>query len=185
MEKVIRTKCPICGKDSLVFSALDYEVPYFGKVLLTNVKCDECGYKHSDVFSVEVKEPSEVKFRVLSEEDLMVRVVKSSNATIEIPELGIKIEPGPASEAYISNVEGVLIRIEEVLKSKFLENKKKVKELLKKIKRMREGKGEFTLIIKDPTGNSAIGSERTEKRRLSKEEIESLKTSVFFLDAEK
>lgn len=42
-------------------------------------------------------------------------MVRSSSSTIRIPVLGANIEPGDASEALISNVEGVLWRIHDIL----------------------------------------------------------------------
>ena len=47
--------------------------------------------------------------------DLDARVIRSSSGTLRIPELGVDIEPGFASESYISNVEGVLDRVEGVV----------------------------------------------------------------------
>ena len=41
------------------------------------------------------------------------------SASIEIPELGVRIDPGPVSQGFVSNVEGVLDRIEQVVKGAF------------------------------------------------------------------
>ena len=38
------------------------------------------------------------------------------SAAIEIPELGVRIDPGPSCQGFVSNVEGVLDRIEQVVK---------------------------------------------------------------------
>ena len=50
-----------------------------------------------------------------TEDDLAIRVVRSMSASIEIPELGVRIDPGPACQGFVSNVEGVLDRIESVV----------------------------------------------------------------------
>jgi len=164
-------KCPVCGSE-MEISIEEYEIPFFGKSLLFSAVCKHCGYKHSDVFSTEEREPIRLMFKAESEEDLLVRVVRSSQASIEIPELGIRIDPGIMSQGYISNVEGVLRRIEEVLEGQLIVEKdalkrKKVEELLGKIEKMKDGKAEFTLIIEDPSGNSEIASEKTKREKLN------------------
>lgn len=175
--------CPVCKEKKFVMNLLDYEVPYFGKVLIVSGRCSNCNFKHNDVFIPEIKEGMEYKVKVESEEDLMIRVIRSSNCTVEIPELKAKIEPGPASQGYITNVEGILMRIEDVFRAHKLSlNEKKLEEVLKKIERMKEGKEGFTLVLKDPTGNSAIISEKAKKRKLGKDEIKKLKTSFLVFE---
>ena len=185
-KKISRLKCPACGNNSLNVVLIENRIPYFGKVVISSSVCEICGYKLNDVFSVETKEPLEYKLFVESEEDLMARVVKSSSATVIIPELGLKIEPGPLSQGYVSNVEGVLRRIEDVFRGQLavLEGKKKekMKNLLGKLEKMIEGKKKFILIIKDPLGNSAIISQKAKKRKLTKKELENLKTGYLVLD---
>ncbi len=100
-----------------------------------------------------------------------MRVVKSARATVRIPELGIEVKPGPASEGYISNVEGVLERMEDAMAGmKELLPKKdgKLRELVSKINWFRQGKGGFTLVIEDPSGNSAIVSKKTKEEKLTR-----------------
>jgi len=185
-KEISKLKCPVCGNNSLRVVLVENEIPYFGKVVISSSVCEICGYKLNDVFSVETREPLEYKLFVENEEDLMIRVVKSSSATIVIPDLGLKIEPGPLSQGYVSNVEGVLRRIEDVFRGQVtvLEGKKKekMKTLLKKLEKMIAGKEKFVLIIKDPLGNSAIISQKVKKRKLTKKEIENLKTGYLVLD---
>jgi len=171
----MKAKCPVCGSEMNIIIK-DDDIPYFGKILIMTAVCKNCGYKHSDVFSLEVKEPIKVEFSVEREDDLMVRVVKSSEASVEIPELGVRIDPGQMSDGYVTNVEGILLRIEEVLKGQLvvLEDRKKrekIVELLKKIEKMREGKEKFRIIIEDMSGNSDIISEKTKRIQIKKKEI--------------
>ncbi|HDJ96707.1 MAG TPA: ZPR1 zinc finger domain-containing protein, partial [Candidatus Aenigmarchaeota archaeon] len=131
------------------------------------------------------KEPLEFSLKVKKAEDLKIRVVRSSSGTIEIPEFGVKIEPGPQAQGYVTNVEGILLRIEEVLidQIKVLKGKRKrkAKEVLEKVKKARGGKFNFTLIIKDPLGNSVIVSKKARKRKLEEEEIKNLKVGELIL----
>ena len=74
-----------------------------------------CGFRHSDTILLTQKEPVRYTLAVETIDDLDARVIRSSSGTIRVPELGVDIEPGFASESYISNVEGVLDRIEGIV----------------------------------------------------------------------
>jgi len=74
---------------------------------------------------------------VTSTEDLKIHVVRGNTATIVVPELGVSIHPGLNNEGFISNVEGVLTRIEDILRflSRSLEGRRKERadQLIKKV----------------------------------------------------
>lgn len=128
------------------------------------LRCDVCGYRHVDGVLLEKKAPVKLRLKVCSPEDMFIRVIRSGNATVEIPELGIKVIPGMASTGYITNVEGILARIEDVLcRINGKKKREKVERLRKKIKEVKEGKREVHLVIEDPTGNSVIISEKVIK----------------------
>jgi len=177
--------CPFCKKQSLALSMVTEEIPYFGKIVILTTKCENCGFKHTDVFNVEIKEALSYRVNIERSEDLKIKVVRSSSGTIIIPELGVKIEPGFHAQGFVTNVEGILNRVEDVLKSQLKVKKgrklKKVRELLKKIKRMKEGKEKFTLIVKDPFGNSGIISKKAKKRRMSEKEMKKLRSGITIL----
>jgi zinc finger protein len=159
---------------------LEYAVENFGPVLLSITSCRSCGYRHTDVFSLSTHDPTSTKVKVTSTEDLKIHVVRGNTATVLVPELGVSITPGLNNEGFISNVEGVLTRIEDVLRflSRSLEaskSRKRADLLLKKVQRAREGKLRFTLVLKDPFGNSTIISEKAKKRRISARELKGLK----------
>ena len=84
-----------------------------------------------------------------------------------IPELGVRIDPGPACEGFVSNVEGVLERITGVIEGVIAcgdETERETGEkFLKSIASVKTGVLPVTLIIDDPSGNSAIISEKTRK----------------------
>jgi zinc finger protein len=94
-------------------------------------------------------------------------VVRGSSGTIEIPEFGVRIDPGPACEAFVSNVEGILLRViqvvEQILPGLQGTEQENAVALLEKIGEIREGMLPVTLIIEDPCGNSAIVSDKAEK----------------------
>ena len=172
--------CPVCGERSLDLTLTTKKVPYFGDVLILSTFCKNCKFKHNDVFPVEIKQPTCYELKVKNKEDLNVKVVRSSSGTIEIPELGVKIEPGPAAQGFITNVEGILLRVEEVLNAQRVLSKnektlRKVDELLGRISLARDGKFKFTIRIKDPFGNSALIGRGVKKKKLTQKEVKKLK----------
>ncbi len=138
--------CPLCG-GPLEFGVID-RVDFVGEgVTLFSFHCTKCGYRGVDVFPERAHEPRRIEFRVRGPEDLNVLVARSSTATVRIPELGAMIEPGPASQGFITTVEGILVRIRDRFHREA--------EVVQKIDRMLNGE-EFTLVIEDPFGTSAI-----------------------------
>ncbi len=162
--------CPLCGQKTLILTEREIEVPYFGKVYLFSMTCNSCKYHKSDVEATEQKEPVKYEFEISSEDDMKVRVVKSSEATVKLPHIAT-ITPGPASQGYVTNIEGILNRVKYQIESakemeEDDEDKKKAKNLLKKLLNIAWGKEKQKIIIEDPSGNSAIISDKSVKSPL-------------------
>ena len=163
-------QCPVCGKKTLSMTEADTEVPYFGKLFVFSMQCSACGFRKADVEAAEQKEPVKWTFEISSLEDLNVRLVRSSEGSIKIANIG-SIDPGVASEGYITNIEGIINRIKEQVEhlrdsAEDDADKTKAKNLLKKILRILCGEEKVVLTITDPTGNSAIISEKAKKAKL-------------------
>ncbi len=177
--------CPNCGRE-LKITTTTYQVPFFGNVLLTSISC-ECGFKHADSVVIDVKEPTRYIIKI-NKDNLYTKVIRSTSGTIRIPEIGTSIEPGPASQAFITNLEGILDRIEGVVKMAMRWNsddEEKVKRcewILERIRRTLEGEDELTLILEDPYGNSLILSDEAFKEKMSEEEAKKLKTGMTVFD---
>ena len=156
--------CPICHEKTLILTEAERDIPYFGQVYLFSMTCNSCKFHKADVEAAEQKPPLKVSLEVSSPDDMKIRVVKSSQATVKIPHLA-SIDPGPASNGYVSNVEGILVRIKQQVESlaeseEEDESRQKAKKLVKKINRIIWGEEKVKLIIDDPSGNSAIISEK-------------------------
>jgi zinc finger protein len=111
----------------------------------------------SDSVSLECKAPSRIEFKVKGPVDLSARLIRSSTSRIIIPELGLELMPGPRSEAFITNIEGLLerfLQVAEQLKGK--KKRGKAERLSKEIKRAMDGSAQFTVIVEDDMGNSAV-----------------------------
>ncbi|PWR70114.1 ZPR1 zinc finger domain-containing protein [Methanospirillum lacunae] len=166
MRQEVRGTCPACGEEVEYLYETE-NIPYFSEILIITCSCPLCGYRFSDVQSLTSREPVRIEFPVTSEEDLMVRVVRSTQGEIQIPELGVEITPGPACEGFVSNVEGILMRIDKVLDSAIIdgddEQRRNAMDLKEKIALVKTGSFRITLIIIDPMGNSVIDSDRAKK----------------------
>jgi len=165
--------CPVCGTNNLTLREEDIEIPYFGAVSVFSMKCSNCEFRKSDVEILENRGPLRYTFEVTSEEDMKVRVIRSSSGTVKIPYVG-SLEPGDFAEGFVTNIEGLLTKFKEVLQSirdneeENDENKEKAKSLIKKIDRTIWGRERMKIIIEDPTGNSAIISEKASVEKLKK-----------------
>jgi zinc finger protein len=133
-------------------------------------------------------EPMHYEMAIRTRDDIDARVVRSTSGTIRIPELGVDIEPGPSSESFISNIEGVLDRVRDILEMVVRWNEEdktpRAKELLLTIEKIKAGEFGITVIIEDPLGNSAIISENATCRRLTHEEANCLKTGMIIFEKE-
>ena len=171
MEKITNQKCPFCGKSKLSLTEDNQDIPYFGRIFILSMNCEACGVNKTDIESEENKDPVKITFETNSEKDMKVRVVKSAEATVKIPGMRMSMESGPASDGFISNVEGLLNKFEKIIEdqrdsSEDKDVKKKAKNLLKKLWKVKLGDIPLKIIIEDPSGNSTIVSEKSKVEKL-------------------
>ncbi len=184
-----RVSCPLCHND-LVMNWQRDDIPYFGEVMYISAKC-QCSFRFADTMILASKEPMRYEMSVETPEDLDARVIRSTSGTIRIPEMGIVIEPGTVSESYITNIEGILQRVQSVLMtaSRWVQEDEekfsRSQELLRMLEEVIAGKEKITVIIEDPLGNSAIISKKAIVTKLSKEEAEKLNTGMIVFDIDK
>lgn len=180
-------KCPACSVEGKAKSIMkELEIPHFGKVLETTIQCPVCGFKHSDIIALEHNDPAKYVLEI-NENTLTVRVVRSQSATVSIPEVGVKVEPGPKSEGYVTNVEGMLNRFEDATKKALMlfddeQSQINAKKTLKEIQELKKGNRTATLIISDPFGQSNIVSDNAEKLEIPEEELRELKTGFSIIE---
>ncbi len=171
MTEIKNQLCPFCQESKAILREEEMDIPHFGKTFVLTLECEGCGARKSDIEPAEKKEPCRYTFEVTSEADLTARVIKSGEGTVKIPHV-ITIEPGPASSGYITNVEGLLEKVIEVIEQSMDSEdedpsaKKKAKNLIKKLKKVMLGRETLKIIIEDETGFSAIISEKAVKSKL-------------------
>src|SRR3989338_5029448 len=134
MEELSEQLCPFCHNKTLVLREDLIDIPYFGKTFVFSMTCQDsdCNYFKADVEAAE-----------------------------KIPQLRMSVTPGPASNGYVSNIEGILNRFKKILEderdlSDDDTTRKHAKNLLKKLWKVKTGDVELKIVIEDPSGNSAI-----------------------------
>ena len=164
MQTVVPGPCPCCNTE-IQYLYKTENIPYFSDILIISAVCPTCGYKFVDTQLLKHNEPARYTVGIDAEEDLSIRIVRSMSASIEIPELGVRIDPGPVCQGFVSNVEGVLDRIVTVvnmaLRGGTDEEKENAAALLADIARVKAGTYPVTLILEDPSGNSGIIADKT------------------------
>jgi zinc finger protein len=183
-----KSSCPVCFSE-MDFSWETQDIPYFGEAMIIAGTCS-CGFRHSDTILLGQNEPARYTLEVTEIDDLDARVIRSSSGTIRVPELGVDIEPGPASDCYISNIEGVLARITDMVafatrsarQAGDVDRTRRGEEILENIGQALKGQFKLTFLIEDPLGNSAIASEKAVRSGLTDEEMADLKTGIILLD---
>jgi zinc finger protein len=164
VRQVVPGPCPACGTE-IEYLYQTEDIPYFSGILIMSARCPVCGYRFVDTQLLKNAEPSRWELTILSPDDLNTRVVRSMNGIVSIPELGVHVNPGPACEGFVSNVEGVLNRIDAVIANVMgwtedEEERKNARNLRDRLADVKEGRLSVTLRIDDPTGNSAILGDR-------------------------
>jgi len=176
VRTIISGPCPVCNTD-IEFLYQTEEIPFFSEMLIIRARCESCGYRYVDTQILEDAEPLRYELDVESPEDLNIRVVRSMRCAMEIPELGVRVDPGPACEGFVSNVEGVIDRVERVVDGVLTwasqEERENACTLKKHISAVRKGEMPITLIFEDSSGNSAIIADKARKIALIEEKIDS------------
>ena len=164
--------CPVCLDQKAMLMEQEDDIPYFGKVYIFSLTCSACNFRKADIESVETKKPAKYTLEISDEKDASIRIVKSSAATVKIPHV-VTITSGEASNGFVTNVEGLLNRVKDQIsfaerEAEDSKEKKKARKLLQKINRSLRGEEKLKIIIEDPTGNSAIISEKAVLTALKK-----------------
>ena len=171
MAELTGQQCAFCGENKLTLREDEVEIPFFGRVFVLSMDCTGCGYRKADVEPAEQKEPCRYTLEVTSDADLNIKIIKSAEATVKIPRV-ITIESGPASEGYITNVEGLLEKVKAMIQSAADAEeddhaaKTKAKNLIKKLNKALVGREPLKIIIEDHSGHSAIISDKAQKGKL-------------------
>jgi len=163
-------KCPACSDGKLIISRAEHKLPDGDLYLIMKIECDKCDFTKSDLIPLETPtKPGKYTLRVNSKEDLESKIFRSFSGILEIPELEMEIEPGPAADFFITNIEGILQRMKNAVSyyNRNLEEKDdKVERILENIDKAINGEFKFTLIINDKMGGSYIVPAKKESLKI-------------------
>jgi zinc finger protein len=182
MQSKVEAPCPQCHEeDSLSMLAMNSEIPYFGEHTQITVMCASCGWKHTDFIPSDGEKPGFSSIIVDSVEKTTARVVRSSSCTIRIPELDLEVSPGGSSSGFVTNIEGVIKRFEEAIRTVIRGNEehetgKIAEQILGRLGLAKSGEGVIRVVLLDPHGRSQIIHKDAESRELSEIEEEGLET---------
>lgn len=166
IEKSIR--CPICGEEVEITRTI-YSLPDGDDVIIFVIQCQHCGYRKADTIPIYTAfKPGIYRLRV-DDGDLTSKIFRGTTGNLEIPEIGVTIERGPAANFDFTNVEGILLKIEEQVKF-FLQTTpsetkewEQANETLKRLTACKERRKNFTVILTDMEGGSYITPATPEK----------------------
>ncbi len=193
MQTKVDVRCPQCHVDGHVsMLSMSSEIPYFGEHTQITVICDSCGWKHTDFIPSDGDKVGFWSILIDSQEKNSARIIRSSSCTIRIPELDLEVSPGGSSSGYITNIEGVLMRFIDAVRSVIRDLEEAdpdflaAQDLLRSLLSTIDGSNVLTLELLDPRGRSQIINEDADSRDLYESEMATLSTGpdipVFEID---
>lgn len=193
MQVDMQMPCPICSVEGhlKMHSRVD-EIPYFGEHTQVTLLCDDCGWRQTDFIPADGKKPGACSLKITTADHLRVRVVRSSSCTIAIPELDLEVSPGNDGSGFVTNIEGIIQRFEEVIlmvqrdilsdiasaddSEQLTDSIATCERLLSALSSLR--KEDFsqpiTIVLLDPRGHSQILDKDTFQRDLTADEMNEL-----------
>jgi zinc finger protein len=173
----IPSPCPHCGVEGESLTALT-DIPHFKEVIIMAFNCSACGFRNNEVKAGGAVPDmgTEVTLRVTCADDLRRDVLKSDSCMVLIPELELELGCGTLGGVY-TTVEGLVNKIHTSLGNsnpfaigdsttlnhsedvEVTSSKSRFKTFLSRLKDYGDGvKLPFTLILRDPLGNSFVSA---------------------------
>ena len=173
----IPSPCPHCGVEGESLTALT-DIPHFKEVIIMAFNCSACGFRNNEVKAGGAVPDmgTEVTLKVTCADDLRRDVLKSDSCMVLIPELELELGCGTLGGVY-TTVEGLVSKIHTSLgnsnpfaigdsttknhseDSEIVLTKSRFKTFLDKLEAYGNGSAlPFTLILRDPLGNSFVSA---------------------------
>ena len=154
--------CPNCHQKGIYMTRTIYTLPDKDEILILVLNCEECGYKKTDTITMlNAFQPGKYHLTV-DDQNLNHKIFRGSTGDLEIPEVGVSIERGPAATYDFTNVEGILLKMQQQVHF-FLENNPHdsdewlhAHEAKKRLEKALHGQLSFTLILTDKDGGSYV-----------------------------
>ncbi len=162
-------KCPKCGQNTLTLKYQIKNIPEIGEELFLILECKNCGFTFTSVYPMKYGKPKKIVFKVETEEDLDVYVVKYRTAKLILEEVGIEITPSTLSKTTITTIEGLIDEVKTNLKNMKIffdeEKRKQIDNIIDYLEKVGKGK-KLTIIIEDMDGLSKIYSRKAKESLL-------------------
>ncbi len=162
VENETDLKCPVCERN-LFLIQYETKIPFDDDIYIMTYYCRNCGYRKTETYGKDEKDPVRITFKVSVPDDLRTIVYRSSRADIYIPEMEASIDAAEHSNGEITTVEGIIYRIYENLRIMRSDDtdSKRLDEIRKRMESILNGKfDEFTVIMTDESGKSVIQSDK-------------------------
>ena len=161
--------CPVCNEKGLKMTRTVYSLPDGDDVLIILLECNKCNYKKSDMVSMFTAfKPGEYLLTV-DDGDFTHKVFRGARGDLEIPEIGMTIERGPAATFEFTNIEGIILKMKTQLEF-FLRTTptdiiewQNANESLKRLNKVLSKQLSFKVILRDKEGGSYISPTTKEK----------------------
>ena len=173
----IPSPCPHCGVEGESLTALT-DIPHFKEVIIMAFNCTACGFRNNEVKAggAVPDKGTEVTLKVTCADDLRRDVLKSDSCMVLIPELELELGSGTLGGVY-TTIEGLVGKIHKSLGESnpfavgdsttlnhsedvdVTSTKGRFQTFLRRLKEFGDGENlPFTLILRDPLGNSFISA---------------------------
>jgi len=146
---------PECGPGGVI-RIIRRADPTAGEHLSVAIICTERGYRYYEEMPESIGGEKVIVIGVNGPNDLSRKILKSRDAIVTIPEIGLVSTPRSAAVDEITTVDGILEKYLDHLEPLCgeTENPGRCYEVVEWMKRAMRGEERFTLIIEDPTGRS-------------------------------
>jgi len=177
-EEEYQLQCPSCKNGFITIRKTEYDLPDEDKVLIIRFECPKCNFSTSDVIPLTTRlEPGIMRYKISEENDLKSKIYRSPTGELKIPELEVEVQPGPRADFYYTNIEGILERFYQAVKTYLRDLGKdnpeyaEIEDITKELQKAMKGEFEFTLEIKDLGGGSYIVPQDESKYSFEKIEV--------------
>ena len=162
-------QCTICGEKALRMTRTVYKLPDGDDVLILLLECEKCNYKKSDIVSLySAFKPGEY-YLTVDDGDFTHKVFRGASGEIEIPEVGVSVERGPAASFEFTNIERILLKFQEQIQF-FLDTTPhdapewvQAHESFKRLTKCINVEIPFSVVLRDFEGGSYISPTKKEK----------------------
>lgn len=160
---VIESLCVACEENGFTRLLLT-KIPFYREVIISSFHCEHCGYDNNEVQSATAVQEKgvDITLKVSTKADLDRQVIKTDSSRVSIPELDFEI-PAGSQKGVLTTVEGILDRAIQGLEQDQVVRRAldsaladQIDEFVGKLQTLKSAESPFTLVIRDPSGNSFV-----------------------------